>query len=246
MAKAHYVGVNGIARKVKQPYIGVGGVARKVKNGYVGVGGVARQFFGGGIEVGQSLFLKLGIYRYEFIVVHKGLPSSAYDSSCDGIWLLKKSNYGTKYWDTRNMSYYKDSEIHTELNNETLGRFETGIQNLIKQVKLPRGGGTVSAKVFLLSYTEVFGGTNSGVTTEGAVLDYFDGASAADRICPAYDDGTGTNQWWLSSTYSYNQAWTVNTSGNASYYSKASDRALRPAIIVPHDIQVDSNFNIIA
>lgn len=45
MAKAKYVGVDGVARKVKKNYIGVDGVARKVKKTYVGVSGVARQCF---------------------------------------------------------------------------------------------------------------------------------------------------------------------------------------------------------
>ena len=45
MAKNQYVGVNNVARKVKQPYIGVNNVARKVKSGYVGVNGVARQYY---------------------------------------------------------------------------------------------------------------------------------------------------------------------------------------------------------
>lgn len=48
MGKQVYLGVDGIARKVKKIYLGVGGVARKVKKGYMGVGGVARPFFGGG------------------------------------------------------------------------------------------------------------------------------------------------------------------------------------------------------
>ena len=39
-----YIGVDGLARKVKAVYIGVDGVARKVKTGYVGVDGVARKF----------------------------------------------------------------------------------------------------------------------------------------------------------------------------------------------------------
>ena len=44
MGKAAYIGIAGVARKVKQPYFGVGGVARKAKAGYVGVNGVARQW----------------------------------------------------------------------------------------------------------------------------------------------------------------------------------------------------------
>ena len=45
MSKNVYIGVGGVARKVKNIYIGVGGVARKVKKGYIGVGGVARLFY---------------------------------------------------------------------------------------------------------------------------------------------------------------------------------------------------------
>lgn len=45
MAKGAYVGVSGVARKVKQPYIGVDNVARLVLKAYVGVDGVARLWF---------------------------------------------------------------------------------------------------------------------------------------------------------------------------------------------------------
>jgi hypothetical protein len=37
-----YIGVNNIARKVRECYIGVSGVARRIKMAYIGVGGVAR------------------------------------------------------------------------------------------------------------------------------------------------------------------------------------------------------------
>lgn len=44
-----FIGVNGVARKVKNQFIGVNGVARKVKNGFIGVNGVARKCYGGGL-----------------------------------------------------------------------------------------------------------------------------------------------------------------------------------------------------
>ena len=47
MAKKMYLGVDGIARKIKKGYIGVDGIARKVKKGYIGVGGMARLFWTG-------------------------------------------------------------------------------------------------------------------------------------------------------------------------------------------------------
>ena len=50
MAKGAYVGVDGVARKIKKGYVGVEGKARKVKKAYVGVGGVARPCWASGLE----------------------------------------------------------------------------------------------------------------------------------------------------------------------------------------------------
>lgn len=45
MAKKAYIGVDGVARKLKKGYIGVDGVSRKIKKAYIGIGGVARLFY---------------------------------------------------------------------------------------------------------------------------------------------------------------------------------------------------------
>ena len=45
MAKGGYIGISGVARKIKKGYIGVDGVARKIKKGYIGVNGVAQLCF---------------------------------------------------------------------------------------------------------------------------------------------------------------------------------------------------------
>lgn len=46
MGKGAFVGIDGIARKIKGGYIGIDGVARKIKSAYIGVGGVARPCWG--------------------------------------------------------------------------------------------------------------------------------------------------------------------------------------------------------
>lgn len=51
MAKKAYIGVAGVARKVKKVYCGIDGVARKVKKGYIGVGGIARPIGVGNAEL---------------------------------------------------------------------------------------------------------------------------------------------------------------------------------------------------
>lgn len=48
MSKGAYIGVNGVARKIKKGYIGIDGVARKIKKAYIGVGGIARPCWNGG------------------------------------------------------------------------------------------------------------------------------------------------------------------------------------------------------
>ena len=41
MAKGQWVGVNGVARKVKTKYVGVSGVARKIKAGWALQGSIS-------------------------------------------------------------------------------------------------------------------------------------------------------------------------------------------------------------
>ena len=55
MSKGAYIGIDGVARKVKDIYIGVDGVARKIKAGYIGVNGVARPCWAGGATGDGSL-----------------------------------------------------------------------------------------------------------------------------------------------------------------------------------------------
>lgn len=54
MSQSAYIGVDGIARKIKKMYVGVDNKARKVKKGYVGVGGIARIFFSDQIQINPN------------------------------------------------------------------------------------------------------------------------------------------------------------------------------------------------
>lgn len=56
-----YVGVNNIARKIKNCYVGIDGKARKVKAIYVGVNGVARLVWNSGLKfVSRYIYCKTG------------------------------------------------------------------------------------------------------------------------------------------------------------------------------------------
>ena len=46
MARGVYIGIGGVARKVKRQYIGISGTARRIRRAYIGVNSVARKCFG--------------------------------------------------------------------------------------------------------------------------------------------------------------------------------------------------------
>ena len=43
--------------------------------------------------IGSTIKLKVNGSAKDFIVVHQGKPSSVYDDSCNGTWLLMKDIY---------------------------------------------------------------------------------------------------------------------------------------------------------
>ena len=113
--------------------------------------------------IGSTIKLKVNGSARNFIVVHQGKPSSVYDDSCNGTWLLMQDIYENRAWHSSNANDYANSTIHSYLNSTFLNLFESNIKNAIKQVKLPyrKGSGTsttvtsgsngLSAKIFLLS-----------------------------------------------------------------------------------------------
>ena len=189
----------------------------------------------GNKAVGSIVKLKENGVLVDYIVVHQGKPSSLYDASCDGTWLLRKDILETRQWHSSNVNDYANSTIRAYLDSTVLARFDKDIQAQIKQVKIPYrpGSGTsqsvnsgangLSCKIFLLSDREV-GYTQSNVNqyivNDGAKLDYFidgnsGGTDAQKRI--AYLNGSAT-YWWLRSpnTNSATYAWHVRSNGDAT------------------------------
>ena len=193
--------------------------------------------------VGSIVKIKVNGAAKDFIIVHQGLPSSAYDASCNGVWVVMKDIYTTSTFGNNNS--YKDSSIHSYLNSTFYNLIDSQIRAVIKQVKIPytnsgvqSGANGLSTKVFLLSGTEVGFSGVSYMNTEGAKLSYFD--SASKRV--AYN-GSSAAVWWLRSPYTSNgyDVWYVNTDG--SYYSWGYDGAygVRPAFVLPSSLVVSDD-----
>lgn len=204
--------------------------------------------------VGSTVKIKVNGTVKDFIIVHQGKPSSVYDNSCDGTWVLMKDIYTTSTFGSNNS--YKDSSIHAYLNGTFYNLIDSDIRNAIKQVKIPYQNGTgfggslatgsngLSTKVFLLSGYEVGWTTsdNSYFTRDGAKLDYFGSGSGGNSKRVAYN-GSSAAEWWLRSpsTGGGGNVWTVKSDGSNEIWNYRGTYGVRPAFILPSTLVVSDD-----
>ena len=166
----------------------------------------------GAKAVGSTVKIKVNGTVEDFIIIHQGKPSSVYDDSCNGTWLLMKDIYEKRQWNSSNTNDYANSTIHSYLNSTFLNLLESNIKNAIKQVKLPyrKGSGSsktvtsgsngLSAKIFLLSAAETSFNHVYMPSGEGTELAYFKGcaddSSDSKRVA---NFGRWADFWWLRS-----------------------------------------------
>lgn len=197
--------------------------------------------------VGSIVKIKVNGAAKDFIIVHQGLPSSAYDASCNGVWVVMKDIYTTMKWDGSNNDYL-NSDMTAYLNGTFISLIDADIRNAIKQVKIPytnysnnnvmSGSNGLSCKVFLLSGTEVGFSGVSYMNTEGAKLSYFD--SASKRV--AYN-GSSAAGWWLRSPYTIDGSyvWTVKSDGSHDRWYYRNTYGVRPAFVLPSTLVVSDD-----
>lgn len=206
--------------------------------------------------IGSTIKLKVNGSAKDFIVVHQGKPSSVYDDSCSGTWLLMKDIYENRQWHSSDTNDYANSTIHSYLNSTFLAMLDSNIQKAIKQVKLPyrKGSGTsttvtsgsngLPAKIFLLSATEMSFNFSYMPSGEGAELAYFKGCAdnSSDSKRVAYLNGSAAG-WWLRSPVcdGSNSALYVGSNGDwgGDYCSRS--RGIRPALILPSTLLVSDD-----
>lgn len=217
----------------------------------------------GNVAVGTVLKLNESGSPQNYIVVHQGKPSSMYDASCNGTWLLRQDIYYEGLWNADGYnSFTGNNGINYIVNYELIQLFSSEIQSVIKTVKIPYcvGGGSsqvnsgangYSTKLFLLSAYEVGWTTSSGsyFPIDGAKLSYFQSGTttSADKKRIANYNGSPAS-WWTRSPYTDNgfRAWYVRSDG--AYNNDGADRShgVRPAMVMPSDLIVDDNGNITA
>lgn len=211
----------------------------------------------GSKAVGSIVKLNVNGSAKEFIVVHQGKPGSMYDESCNGTWLLMKDCYENRQWNSSSVNKYESSTIYSYLNSTFLNLFDVNIRDAIKQVKLPyrknggkggadqSGANGLSCKVFLLSGPEVGLSGVGYMPNDGAKLDYFNANTEADSKRIAYLNGSAVN-WWLRSPYTgvTSDVWHCKPNGYQGINSANNSYGIRPALILPQDMEVDSSGNV--
>lgn len=214
--------------------------------------------------VGSTVKLNVNGTAKDFLIVHQGKPSSIYDNSCDGTWLLMKDCYESRQWHSSNNNDYENSTIDSYLNSTFLNLFDANIRNAIKQVKIPyrkgagygttvtSGASGLSVKIFLLSGYEV-GWTTSDSSyfpADGAKLAYFlsgNGSSAQSKRVANLNGSAA--YWWLRSPYCYSNygsanAFRVNSGGGWDYNFCSDSYGIRPALILPSSLLVSDDGSI--
>lgn len=207
MASRIYLGVGDTAKKVSKIYLGVGDTAKKVKKVYLGVGDKAKLVWQanavGELAVGAVLKIaENGTYQ-DWVVVHQGRPSTIYDSSCSGTWVMRKQAYerysSTQSWagtytttdsdgEETTHSYnndYANSWVSSYLNGTIYDYFSSKVKAAIKTAKIPYrpdkgadttcyyGANGLERRVFAPSMSEL-GFTGLSIpTNDGAKLSYF-------------------------------------------------------------------------
>lgn len=212
-------------------------------------------------SVGSIVKLKENGAAVNYIVVHQGRPSSSYDTSCDGTWLLRQDIAENRVWDSGNSNVLESSDIQSYLNGTWINRYDTDIRNAIKQVKIPyrqnggssgtdrNGANGLSCKIFLLSGREV-GFTNnesSYFPNDGSKLDYFisGNTSSAQQRRVANLNGSATG-WWLRSpvTSLGVGVWVCNSNGLYDGWYAGSSCGVRPALVLPSTLLVSDDGSI--
>lgn len=205
----------------------------------------------GNLAVGSIVKMNVNNTPRDFLIVHQGLPSSIYDASCDGTWLLMKDIYEKLGWNSTNVNDYANSTIQSYLNGNFLNLFDGNVKDAVKQVKIPYRAGSgynktvtsgangLPVKVFLLSSTEVNIVNGYEPTNEGACLSYFSGTAqnGNDTKRVANYNGSATS-WWLrspqcSSSEGSTSVIVSNRNGNWYYNTCQNFRGVRPALILP-------------
>lgn len=99
----------------------------------------------GDMPIGTKVMIKCNNVPKECTVIHHGIPSSMYDASCNGTWIIMNWNEDAVYnFAVSHNNDYANSQIHSVMNSQIYPTIEPRVRDAIKQVRIPYrpGSGT--------------------------------------------------------------------------------------------------------
>lgn len=138
-----------------------------------------------------------------------------------------------------NSTLYPNGTLDNLIKNTIFNSFPQALREKMLNVTFAlEGSGSITRKMFALTYTMAGFGNNNGVA-EGKALQLY--KSNDSRIKTL--NGSAA-RWWLSSQYSSSSAWFVGTGGSASYYYAPSGAdGVIPAFAIPQSTQLEDDQN---
>lgn len=134
-----------------------------------------------------------------------------------------------------NSALYPDETLDNLIKNTIYNSFPQAVREKMMDVTFDlEGSGSVTRKMFAITYTMAGFGTNND-TTEGKALQLYTSNASRERI-PA-------DRWWLSSQSSSAFAWYVGADGSASSKSPPNSYGVVPAFIIPQSTQLEDSQN---
>lgn len=185
------------------------------------------------------------------IVVQVGNPDpEMYDSSCEGVWLLRQDIAESGQWNSTNVNTLEGSTIMTTMQGYVTD-YDSTVQSAMLTVKIPYcvGGGDATVKTLadgleckmfpLCGYEVGFDASNSQYfPVDGSVLSYFQDTSAIDSKRISRFNGNASS-WHLRDpvTNRNENAWGVTSTGGFSNYNSIDSRGYRPCFLLPTTFQ---------
>ena len=205
-------------------------------------------------EIGEIVSLTHNGIKSNFIVINQGVPSSLYDDSCDGTWLLSENLYTLTQWSASTNVNYAQSDIHNLVNNEYYSLFDRKSKEKIKQVKIPyvnsiyyngevlSGSNGLSCNCFILSAREVGKGTDNRYNpNDGVLLPYFiygETTEANNKRIVVYN-GNATRWWLRSPSASSTNSWYCSYTGVIASKPRTEMYGARIAMVVYSNMVID-------
>ena len=171
----------------------------------------------------------------EYLVACQGYPQPGDGNTL----LLRRQIVLRRAMNSGGQNEYSGGATDTWLTSTFLDTLSADVRNVLHSCQIPytTGGShsqsTLSRKVFLLSATEVGGGSLTGMNQEGRELELFQIDPDARKAL--YN---GSNQIWTTrspNTGNANSFWAVQADGTLASQTASRAAGLRPAFAVPGD-----------